>query len=91
MTILLVYWFTGSKKNFGPNLYDRTKAVEEIIKDSGDKTISIIGKGKGSQFESFTDNYEYLLWFYGKNPKERGGEVLYILSEGKRGITIDKR
>lgn len=84
-------YFTGSKKNFGPNLYDRTKAVKEIIKDSGHKTISIIGKGEGSQFESFTDNYEYLLWFYGKNPKERGGDILYILSEGKRGITIDKR
>lgn len=84
-------YFTGSKKNFGPNLYDRTKAVREIIKDSGDKTISIIGKGEGSQFESFTDNYEYLLWFYGKNPKEREGDILYILSEGKRGITIDKR
>ena len=84
-------YFTGLKKNFGPNLYDRTKAVKEIIKDSGYKTISIIGKGEGSQFESFTNNYEYLLWFYGKNPKERGGEILYILSEGKRGITIDKR
>ncbi len=84
-------YFTGSKKNFGPNLYDRTKAVKKIIKDSGNKTISIIGKGEGSQFESFTNNYEYLLWFYGKKPKERGGEVLYILSEGRRGITIDKR
>ncbi len=84
-------YFTGSKKNFGPNLYDRTKAVKKIIKDSGNKTISIMGKGEGSQFESFTNNYEYLLWFYGKKPKERGGEVLYILSEGRRGITIDKR
>ena len=84
-------YFTGLKKNFGPNLYDRTKAVKEIIKDSGYKTISIIGKGEGSQFESFTNNYEYLLWFYGKNPQERNGEILYILSEGKRGITIGKR
>ncbi len=84
-------YFTGSKKNFGPNLYDRTKAVKEIIKDSGNKTISIIGKGEGSQFESFTNNYEYLLWFYGKNPQKRHGEIIYVLSEGKEGITIEKR
>lgn len=84
-------YFTGVRKNFGPNLLDRTKTVKDIIKDSGDKSITVIGRGEGSQFESFTDNYKYLLWYYGKNPKDRGGDIIYILSEGRRGTTIDKR
>lgn len=84
-------YFTGVKKNFGPNLIDRTKTVKEIIKDSKEKSFTVIGRGEGSQFESFTDNYEYLLWFYGKAPKDRGGEIIYVLSEGRRGITIDRR
>jgi len=84
-------YFTGIKKNFGPNLLDRIVSVKEIIKDSKDKTITIIGRGEGSQFESFTDNYEYLLWFYAKEPKEKNGEIIYVLSESRRTITIDRR
>ncbi len=84
-------YFTGTHKSYGPNLNDRIKAVKQIIKDSGNKSISIIGKGEGSQFESFTDNHEYLFWYFGKNPIERNGEILYILSEGKKSITIEER
>ncbi len=84
-------YFTGVKKNFGPNLSDRIVSVKEIIKDSKDKSITVIGRGEGSQFESFTDNYKYLLWFYGKETKERNGDIIYVLSESRRGITIDRR
>lgn len=84
-------YFTGIKNNFGPNFLDRVKTVKEIIKESKEKSITVIGRGEGSQFESFTDNYKYLLWYYGKTVKDRDGEIIYVLSEGRRGITIDRR
>ncbi|MBI3985149.1 MAG: glycosyltransferase [Candidatus Levybacteria bacterium] len=91
ISVLQNDYFQGTKKRFGPTLKDRENASLWMIKDSGTKSFTVIGKGEGSQFESYTAPYEYLSWYHGKEPLKWKGEVIYILSESREGITIEKR
>lgn len=69
----------------------RINAINKIITLTKDKNYNLVGKGPGSQFESFTMNYEYLLWWKGK-PVSKNKEKLKIeISEDSKGIHVKKR
>lgn len=91
-SIYLIYnnYYLGLDKGYGPSLKERTDLAKYMIKDSGDKSFTVYGKGEGSNFESFTMNYQYLTWYYGKEYKKRGGEIVYILEEFSNRIKIKK-
>lgn len=68
----------------------RVMIAKEIVKKSEGKEYNIIGRGDGSQFESFTMNYEYLVWWLGHSPAKSTQKLKYIIQEDKNGISLVK-
>lgn len=76
-----------SSKNLG--IANRIRAVDKIIKLVKKEDFNLIGKGEGSQFKSFTMNYEYLLWWKGYPVSNKPQKVKIIISEDSNGAHID--
>ncbi|MCL4354088.1 glycosyltransferase [Patescibacteria group bacterium] len=95
ITILLILLISLFNLNYinnnylnGTDLKQRTEAVDKIIKMSEGKDFKIKGKGPGSNFESFTMNYEYLLWWKGHAPVKKNTDIIFTIEENKKGISI---
>lgn len=69
----------------------RINAAQRIILDAKGKEYNLVGKGTGSQFESFTMNYEYLSWWLGKAPSKKEEKLKFFISETESGIKIEKK
>lgn len=80
-----------NKSVYGLYLTERLNAVKTMLKEAGKKKYIIRGEGPGSQFESFTMNYEYLAWWLGKPPSKEFAKNLFIISESKDGIIVNKK
>ncbi len=78
------------KNDHIPEFKNRLKAASEIISLSGNKEYNLIGKGEGSQFRSFTMNYEYLLWWKGYPVSANPVKTKIIVWETGKGITVYK-
>jgi len=91
-SVYLIYnnYYLGLDKGYGPSFKERINVAKYMIKDSDSKSFTVYGKGEGSSFESFTMNYQYLTWYYGKEYKKRDGDVIYILEEFPNEIKIKK-
>lgn len=74
----------------GITMQDRIKTANFFIKDSKNKSFSIVGNGIGSEFASFTMNYQFLAWYYGKEPVNKG-KIVYIVSEELGKVKIVKK
>jgi len=79
-----------SKQIYGLYFSQRLNAVKTMIKNTHGEKYNIVGKGSGSQFESFTMNYEYLAWWLGNSPVRSPQKLKYIIQEGKSGISLMK-
>ncbi len=82
------------KSNFfanGLSFKDRENAAGKVITLTKDKRYNLIGKGEGSQFESFTMNYEYLLWRKGYSPSSKNEKFKIYISETSKGIIIKNK
>ncbi len=73
-----------------PDLEKRQQAVNKIISLAGNKEYNLIGRGEGSQFVSFTMNYEYLLWYGGHPPSRKDANTKIVVWETKNGIRVYK-
>ena len=73
-----------------PEFKNRLAAANRIISLSGNKEYNLIGKGEGSQFRSFTMNYEYLLWWKGHPVSLNTAGTKIIISEDRNGIRVYK-
>ena len=63
------------------SLTQRIQIVDKIVHKVGTKPFQLRGDGEGSQFRSFTMNYEYLLWWRGVEPVHNGESVVTIVEE----------
>lgn len=92
LTVLLVILITNFifsyKNTFKPDYKNRLKVVDKIIVLSKGQEYNLIGEGNGSQFESFTMNYEYLLWWKGTPPSIKEKNLKIYVSEDETGIKI---
>jgi GT2 family glycosyltransferase/4-amino-4-deoxy-L-arabinose transferase-like glycosyltransferase len=70
---------------------DRLNAVKQIIKLADNQAYNLVGRGEGSQFESFTMNYQYLLWWEGKSPSKANAKTKIVVWENSKGIIIYKQ
>lgn len=78
------------KVGYGLSIQERLKASKHIIELSSKKPYNLIGKGSGSEFRSFTMNYEYLTWWLGYGPlKKQVSQKIYITEDNTR-ISIYK-
>ncbi len=99
LVIVLIFLFTNFKYLNSSGYYDaykqnnkyfsKTDAAKYVVKDSNGKQVRLVGKGDGSQFESFLDYYKYLIWFYGGNIDQKSN-MIYILYETPYGTKIIK-
>ncbi len=69
---------------------NKIQAVDEIISLTKNKKYNLLSKGAGSQFKSFTMNYEYLLWWKGYPPSHKQERFKIIISESSNGIKVEK-
>ena len=89
--ILLSFNFYFAYKNtFKPDYQNRIKASNEVIALTKGRKYNLIGKGEGSWFESFTMNYQYILWWKGYPPSEKKENLKIIIKEEKEGISVSK-
>src|SRR3989344_1080623 len=71
-------------------LDNRLQAVHQILDITGNRNYNLKGKGQGSQFESFTMNYEYLAWWLGHGPSTNNENLRIYVSESVKGIKIEE-
>ena len=82
--------FINNDKNFyyGAPLDERIAAAKKIIKIAEGKGYNIIGSGPGSEFASFTMNYEYLGWWLGNPPSHDPQKLKFIVNEEHGNISL---
>jgi GT2 family glycosyltransferase len=83
--------YSAFKNDSANEFKDRLTAVNKIIIMTGNQKYNLLGKGPGSQFKSFTMNYEYLLWWKGYPPSENNAKLKIVISETKNGIEVTNK
>lgn len=68
----------------------RLEAARMIIQKAEGKEYNLKGLGRGSEFKSFTANYEYLTWWLGQAPSEKKTSLTVLVSEEPGGIKVEK-
>ena len=90
MLLLSLNFYSAYKNTLKPDLINRIKTVDKIITLTKGQEYNLIGKGEGSWFESFTMNYEYLLWWKGFPVSERKEKLIILITETKNEIEVRK-
>lgn len=78
------------KNGYGIPIIDRINIAKQIVRESGKKEYNIIGRGEGSQYESFTMGYEYLTWWIGKQPSKKRIKLQFIVRETQEQVMLTK-
>lgn len=73
------------------NYKQRINMVRIIIQQAKGRKYNLLGKGPGSQFSSFTMNYQYLLWLRGNEPVSRKEKLQFIISETLNHLSVEKK
>lgn len=81
------FTFDESSKYF--TLDRRLQATRQILKIVQKRDYNLKGTGPGSEFESFTMNYEYLALWLGHGPSKISEDLKIYVSESAMGIKID--
>lgn len=90
LVIISLNGYSSFKNSFDYGFKYRIDAVEKIINLAGNQEYNLTGSGPGSQFKSFTMNYEYLLWWKGHPPTNKNVKLKIVVSETQNGIIIRK-
>jgi GT2 family glycosyltransferase len=80
--------------NRGLNLYtlsNRMLISKQILNMARDRRYNLKGKGQGSEFSSFTMNYEYLTWWLGHGPSMKNEKVIIYISEFADRVRVESR
>ena len=80
--------FDRSSRMFA--LDKRQQTALEILNIVGNKDYNLKGRGFGSEHESFTMNYEYLVWWMGHAPSKNNKSLKIYISESANGIKIER-
>lgn len=82
--------FLMGNYGYGSTLSQRITVAREIIEKSDGKPYQLLGRGDGSEFRSFTMNYEYLTWFLGHPPSKKQEKLVFIVSEENSTIRLEE-
>ena len=86
--VLIFNFYISIKMSQTRDLQNRLTAVNQIIKIGNHKKYNLIGQGAGSQFQSFTMDYEYLLWWKGYPPSKTPEQLRIGVSENNGNINV---
>jgi hypothetical protein len=76
---------------YGPTFVERMQVARTIVKEAGGNRYTIKGVGEGSQFASYTMNYEYLTWWLGNAPVKDEQKLQFIIDETPEKILLQKK
>lgn len=94
---LLIFGFINSNfligQNYltGPSFTKRIEASKKIIKEANGRPYNVLGKGEGSQFESFIMTHEYLVWWQGHGPSKKNEKLKFYVSEYIDRIEVERK
>jgi hypothetical protein len=91
ITYMITNDFSFDKNLNQLTLSKRILISKQILNLAGNKSYNLKGKGPGSEFSSFTMNYEYLTWWLGHGPSKKNEKVIIYLSEFKEGVKIESK
>jgi 4-amino-4-deoxy-L-arabinose transferase-like glycosyltransferase len=89
--IILLNSYCGFIISQGNEFMTRMEAADAIIKLAGRSNYNLIGRGAGSQFASFTMNYEYLLWWKGYPLSKKNEKLKIVVMEERGRIFVYKK
>ncbi|MCL4353573.1 glycosyltransferase [Patescibacteria group bacterium] len=81
-------YLLGKYGLYGPTFSERLSIAKKIVEEAHGRRYNIVGKGPGSQFASFTMNYEYLTWWLGHGSTDRPAPVKFVISEDNKKIHL---
>lgn len=77
------------KGGFGLSLEKRKQAARKILDYAKGIPYNLRLQGPGSEFESSTMNYEYLVWWLGRNPPSKEKQdLVFIIEEKQKEIDV---
>lgn len=79
----------GTSPGYGATFKSRLDAAKKIVSKAKGKPYSLKGKGDGSEFESFTMNYQYLTWMLGNPPRKGRTEKCFTVSETSSDVFVE--
>lgn len=83
-----INFYSAYNNTLKPDLIYRIKAIDKIIAMTKGREYNLVGEGVNSEFESFTMNYEYLLWWKGYPPSKNTENIKIYILEDSRGIHV---
>jgi len=89
-TLISHNYLMGKGEVYGPTLEDRKKVVESILYQVDGKPYTLKAEGPGSEFESFTINYEYLAWYLGHAPSKEKTSNVFMISDVNGEVRVRK-
>lgn len=84
------FYFSFNTISSSNEFKNRMIAVNKILSLTNGVNYNLIGKGEGSQFDSFTMNYQYLLWWKGHPESSTMQKVKIIIYEHNGIIDVSK-
>lgn len=88
-----IYFLISQQYTFYPDkdsFAKRMAVAKYIVTEAGGKEYNLEGTGKGSEFASFTMNYEYLTWWLGNGPSHSDQPLRFVVSETPTEIIVTK-
>ncbi len=76
---------------YGVPYKDKLDISKKIIKEAEGKPYNIVGRGWGSQYESFTKTYEYLTWWLGEAPSKNPQKLKFYITELPDKIVLETK
>ena len=73
-------YYVGVSPGYGARFDDRKQTAKYIMKQACCGPFKLKGEGPGSEFESYTMNIEYLLWYLGK-PSQKSAKKIFTIYE----------
>lgn len=87
-TLIQSDYIMGKPYGYGPTMTDRINTANKIVSFANGKKYNLVGKGHGSQFESYTMNYEYLLWWLGNAPSKNPELLVFTVEDTSGNVAV---
>lgn len=88
MSIITINAYHVINMEKGNGFLERLSIAKKIVSQASVKNYNLIGEGRGSEFPSFTMNYEYLTWWLGHGPSKTTEKLKFIIRENEKGIKV---
>lgn len=82
-------FLVNTEGGYGPSLEKRMEAMEVIVASANGSPFALDAKGEGSQFESFTTNYQYLLWYKHAN-LDQNAALRFTIEDTYNAVRVTK-